>query len=173
MGRYRAPTKPGSFYITPEGEKTLRDELNYLWKEKRPQVTQAVSEAAALGDRSENAEYIYGKKQLREIDRRVRFLRKRLEQLTVVSDKPANQDKIYFGCWVTIELESGVEKRYRLVGPDEFDLTKGYLSIDSPLARKLLGKELDDEFDWQFDGNDELCVITNLEYSDEIPSNQT
>ena len=147
MGRYRPPQKPGSKYITAEGEKALREELNFLWKTKRPQVTQAVSEAAAQGDRSENAEYIYGKKQLREIDSRVRFLRKRLEDMTVVERKPDDESKIFFGAWVTLEDESGHESRYRLVGPDEFDLSKGYLSIDSPLGRLLLKKQVDDEIE--------------------------
>ena len=101
---------PRPRYITPEGERALRDELQYLWKVKRPKVTQAVREAAALGDRSENAEYIYGKKQLREIDRRVRFLSKRLEELTVVDHLPDDRDKVFFGAWVTVEDEEGDEK---------------------------------------------------------------
>ncbi len=145
MGRYRPPRKPGSKYITPEGEKSLKDELHYLWKVKRPEVTQAVSEAAALGDRSENAEYIYGKKQLREIDSRVRFLRKRLEDMVVVSRPPDDTSRVFFGAWVTLEDDDGTEHNYRLVGPDEFDLSKGYLSIDSPLAKSLLKKQVDDE----------------------------
>ena len=164
MGRYRPPQKPGSFYITPEGERTLREELNYLWKVKRPEVTQAVSEAAALGDRSENAEYIYGKKQLREIDRRVRFLTKRLDQLKVVDTKPDDTNKVYFGAWVTLEDSQGSHKRYRLVGPDEFDLEKGYLSIDAPFARRLIGLRLDDEFDWVLDGVQETLAIIDIEY---------
>jgi len=147
MGRYRAPQKPGSKYITPEGEKTLKDELHFLWKIKRPEVTQAVSEAAALGDRSENAEYIYGKKQLREIDSRVRFLRKRLEDMVVVNRPPDKPSHIYFGAWVTLEDDDGKESLFRLVGPDEFDLSKGYLSIDSPLGKALLKKQVDDEIE--------------------------
>ena len=127
-------------YITAEGEQALREELRFLWKEKRPEVTQAVREAAAQGDRSENAEYIYGKKQLREIDRRVRFLTKRLDELTVVDRLPDDRGKVFFGAWVTIENEGGDESTYRLVGPDEFDLSRGYLSIDSPMARALLGQ---------------------------------
>jgi len=145
MGRYRAPTKPSSFYITPEGKKKLQDELNFLWRKKRPQVTRSVSEAAAQGDRSENAEYIYGKKQLREIDARVRFLRKRLEQLTVVDRIPDDQDTIYFGAKVILEDEEGNELRYQIVGPDEFDLKQGKLSMDAPLAKAILGKRIDDE----------------------------
>ena len=136
---------PRPRYITPDGERALRDELQYLWKVKRPEVTQAVREAAALGDRSENAEYIYGKKQLREIDRRVRFLGKRLEELTVVDRLPDDRNKVFFGAWVTVEDENGDEQTYRLGGADEFDLDQGYLSINSPLARALIGKRLDDE----------------------------
>lgn len=147
-------------YITPEGERALKDELTYLWKQKRPEVTQAVREAAALGDRSENAEYIYGKKQLREIDRRVRFLTKRLDELTVVDRLPDDQDRIYFGAWVTVENEAGKRSTYRLVGPDEFDLSRGLLSVDAPLARALLGKRLDDDVLVHTpEGRQELVVI--------------
>ncbi len=131
--------------ITREGYDTLERELRYLWKEERPRVTQQVSEAAAMGDRSENAEYIYGKKRLREIDRRVRFLTKRLEQLQVVYPSVKQQGKVFFGAWVQLEDEVGELKHYRLVGPDEFDLRLNKLSIDSPLARALLGKMRDDE----------------------------
>lgn len=146
MTRYRPPRSAGTALITPEGAQRLRDELHELWNVRRPQVTQAVSEAAAQGDRSENAEYTYGKKQLREIDSRVRFLRKRLEQLEVIEALPADKNKVYFGAWVTLEDESdgtAEPKRYRIVGPDEFDLKAGLISIDSPLARALLGKPLD------------------------------
>ncbi len=160
MPRLRPPRTPSSRYITPEGEQRLRDELDYLWRTKRPQVTQAVSEAAAQGDRSENAEYIYGKKQLREIDRRVRFLRKRLESLTVVDQLPDNRDKIYFGAWLLLEDEAGKEFHYRIVGPDEFDLKKGWISMDAPLARALLGKALDDEVDVRTpEGFDQYLVV--------------
>jgi transcription elongation factor GreB len=164
MGRYRPPQKPGSKYITPEGEANLREELHFLWKIKRPQVTQAVSEAAAQGDRSENAEYIYGKKQLREIDSRVRFLRKRLEDMVVVTRQPDDISKIFFGAWATLENEEGNETRYRLVGPDEFDLSKGYLSIDSPLGRCLLKKQVDDEIELSTPEGITYYVITNIEY---------
>ncbi len=156
-------------YITAEGEKALRDELRFLWKEKRPEVTQAVREAAALGDRSENAEYIYGKKQLREIDRRVRFLSKRLDELTVVDRLPDDREKIFFGAWVTIENEEGEEHTYRLVGPDEFDLSKGYLSIDAPLARSLLGRRVDDEVSVKTPEGWNHVVITAIHY-DPLPS---
>lgn len=151
-------------YITPQGEQALREELRYLWKEKRPEVTQAVREAAALGDRSENAEYIYGKKQLREIDRRVRFLSKRLDELTVVDRLPDDRNKVFFGAWVTIEHEDGREQNYRLVGPDEFDLTRGYLSVDSPMARALIGKRLDDEVSVRTPDGWQAVVITAIRY---------
>ena len=146
MSRYRPPRAHGARYITAEGARSLREELQYLWTVKRPEVTRAVSEAAALGDRSENAEYIYGKKQLREIDRRVRFLTRRLEELQVVDRPPEDRSRVFFGAWVRIESESGEEQqRWHLVGPDEFDLAKRRLSIDSPLARALLGKRVEDE----------------------------
>jgi transcription elongation factor GreB len=145
MSRYRPPQPPSAKYITAEGEKMLKEELHQLWKVERPVVTQSVSDAAALGDRSENAEYIYGKKRLREIDRRVRYLRRRLEEMTVVSEPPTNQDKIYFGASVTLEDESGNTLKYRIVGPDELDPQKGHISIDAPLGRALLGKGVDTE----------------------------
>jgi transcription elongation factor GreB len=149
VSRYRPPVRPGSQYITPEGAARLRSELDRLWLEERPRVTQAVSEAAAQGDRSENAEYTYGKKRLHEIDRRVRFLRKRLEGMTVVD--PAAQlgrrdaARVYFGAWVRLLHADGELRWYRVVGPDEFDMAEDYLSMDSPLGRSLLGKRLDDE----------------------------
>ncbi|MEQ8185025.1 transcription elongation factor GreB [Marinobacter salarius] len=156
-------------YITAEGEQALREELRFLWKEKRPEVTQAVREAAAQGDRSENAEYIYGKKQLREIDRRVRFLTKRLDELTVVDRLPDDRGKVFFGAWVTIENEGGDESTYRLVGPDEFDLSRGYLSIDSPMARALLGKRIDDEVGVRTPDGWNHVVITSIHYEPLTP----
>ncbi|MBE0364281.1 transcription elongation factor GreB [Pseudoalteromonas ulvae UL12] len=119
-----------------------------MWKEERPRITKSVSEAAALGDRSENAEYIYGKRRLREIDRRVRFLNKRLEELQVVYPSPQQEGKAYFGAFVTVEKDAEEEIEYQLVGPDEFDLRQGKLSIDSPFARAILGKKVDDEFEF-------------------------
>lgn len=136
-----------SNYITAAGEKQLRDEMKYLWKEKRPAVTKAVQEAAAMGDRSENAEYIYGKKQLREIDRRLRYLDKRLEAVTVVYDAPQNQNAVFFAAWVELIDDEGKKYEYRIVGPDEIDIDKGYISINSPMARALLKKQLDDEIE--------------------------
>ena len=134
-----------SNYITRQGWNVLDRELKFLWKEERPQVTQAVSDAAALGDRSENAEYIYGKRRLREIDRRVRFLTKRLEVLQIVDYSPKQEGKVFFGACVELENEDGDIKQYRIVGCDEFDPAKNWISIDSPVARALIGKEEDDE----------------------------
>lgn len=164
MSRYRPPRTAGTPLITPEGEARLRAELHELWHVRRPQVTQAVSEAAALGDRSENAEYIYGKKMLREIDSRVRFLTKRLENLKVVATPPSDPQKVYFGAWVTLEDEAGVESRYRIVGPDELDLKQGLISIDSPLARALVGKALDAEVRVQTPGGEQELYITAIDY---------
>jgi transcription elongation factor GreB len=134
-----------SNYITPEGIARLREELRYLWNVDRPNVTRMVSAAAAEGDRSENAEYIYGKKRLREIDRRVRFLVKRIEALTVVEPRADAPDRIYFGAWVKLENPDGDEVVYRIVGPDEFDPKQGWISVDSPMAKALLGKSEGDE----------------------------
>jgi transcription elongation factor GreB len=145
MTRYRKPQPPGSKYITPEGARRLRAELDDLWRVQRPQVTRAVSEAAAQGDRSENAEYIYGKKQLREIDRRVRFLRKRLDGIVVVDRPPDDPDRIFFGAWVQLVDDEGAERELRIVGPDEIDPARGYVSMDSPLARALMGRRRDEE----------------------------
>lgn len=145
MSRYRPPQTPGSRFITPAGHARLKAELDQLWRIERPQVTQAVSEAAAQGDRSENAEYTYGKRRLREIDRRVRFLRQRLEGMVVVERPPADPERVYFGAWVVVEGEDGRELRVRIVGPDEFDAAPGFISMDAPLARALLGKRLGDD----------------------------
>lgn len=134
-----------SNYITREGWDRLDQELKYLWKDERPRITRSVSEAAAQGDRSENAEYIYGKKRLREIDRRVRFLVKRTEDLTIVYYDPKQEGKVFFGAWVTLINEDDQEVTYRVVGPDEWNSKTGEISVDSPMARALIGKEVDDE----------------------------
>tara|TARA_R110001583_G_scaffold23129_1_gene85914 strand:- start:202 stop:702 length:501 start_codon:yes stop_codon:yes gene_type:complete len=147
MARYRPATTPSSRYITAEGEQRLIKELKYLWKVKRPEVTESVREAAAQGDRSENAEYIYGKKQLREIDRRVRYLSKRLEDMTVVDRPPTDTSKIFFGAWITLQGEDSSLRRLRIVGPDELDSNSSYISIDAPMARALLKKEIGDEIE--------------------------
>jgi transcription elongation factor GreB len=127
-------------------------------------VTQAVSEAAAQGDRSENAEYTYGKKRLREIDSRVRFLRKRLDGMVVVDQPPTDRQRVFFGAWVTLEDDAGAESRRRIVGPDEFDMDPGYVSMDAPLARALLGKRLDDEVTVQTPGGVRTYVVTAIDY---------
>lgn len=164
MGRYRPPRKAGSNYITADGKRRLQEEFNYLWREKRPRVTQAVAEAAAQGDRSENAEYIYGKKQLREIDSRIRFLSKRLENLKVVDRLPADRDAVFFGAWVTIENERGDRHEYRIVGPDEFDMAQAYISVDSPIARALLKKRTGDELTVQTPSGDDWYEIIAVRY---------
>jgi len=165
MSRYRPPAKPMSAYITPEGEMALKDELHFLWKVERPQVTQQVSDAAALGDRSENAEYIYGKKRLREIDRRVRYLRKRLEVLKVVNQLPTDTSKVYFGAWVELYRDDGATVRYRLVGPDEIDPAKHYISIDSVLGKALLGKHLNDELSIETPSGEHRYEIVSVDYA--------
>jgi transcription elongation factor GreB len=132
-------------YITPEGAARLRAELDHLWRVERPKVTQAVADAAALGDRSENAEYLYGKKRLREIDRRVRFLRRRLDVLTVVDRPPADRSRVFFGAWVRVEAARGRRRIFRIVGPDEADHAPRYISVNAPVAKALLGKAEDDE----------------------------
>ncbi|MBI5461802.1 MAG: transcription elongation factor GreB [Gammaproteobacteria bacterium] len=144
MSRYRPPQPKASPYITPAGYQQLQDELNALWK-RRAEVTQALSAAAAEGDRSENAEYIYRKKELREIDRRIRYLQKRLPDLQVVGQLPSDLNRVFFGAWVGLEDGDGKTYEYRIVGPDEFDPKQGWISMDSPLARALLKRTLDDE----------------------------
>jgi transcription elongation factor GreB len=134
----------GSAYITAEGFRALQEELQHLWKVERPKVTHEVAVAAAQGDRSENAEYIYGKKRLREIDRRIRFLTKRIDALTIVTHDKQQEGRVFFGAWVTVEDEEGTPSTYRLVGSDEIDLAKNVISVESPLARALLGKRVGD-----------------------------
>jgi len=142
--RARPPQPARSRHITPEGAKKLRAELDQLWTVERPRVTQEVADAAAQGDRSENAEYIYGKRRLREIDRRVRFLSKRLDEVTVVSEPPSHPDRVFFGAYVTVEDDAGDQRTYRIVGGDESDVDKGWISIDAPMARACLGKRCDE-----------------------------
>ena len=156
--------RPGSKYATPEGARRLRVELDELWRIERPAVTRAVAEAAAMGDRSENAEYVYGKRRLREIDRRVRFLRGRLDGLIVVSEPPSDRGRVFFGAWVDVEDDSGAIRRHRIVGPDEFDREPGYVSMDSPLGRALLGKRVGDEVEVRLPGGAQVLSITAIEY---------
>lgn len=144
MSRYRPPRSRAAAVITPAGHRLLADELKLLWKVKRPELTRRVAEAAALGDRSENAEYTYGKKALREIDARIRYLSKRLDELVVVDRVPPDRSRVYFGAWVTVEDDAGDSHRYRIVGPDEFDRDSDFISIDSPMAKALLKKQRGD-----------------------------
>jgi transcription elongation factor GreB len=164
MARFRAAETPASKYITREGDVRLRTELDELWRRERPRVTQAVAEAAAQGDRSENAEYIYGKRRLREIDRRVRFLRQRLEGMVVVEQAPSDSGRVFFGAWVTLSSESEVLGRYRIVGPDEFDRAPNYISMDSPLGRALMRKALHDKLTVELPGGARSFVITRIQY---------
>jgi transcription elongation factor GreB len=165
MGRYRPPQAAGSKYITPEGKQRLEQELDQLWRQRRPEVTRALSAAAAEGDRSENAEYIYRKKELREIDSRVRFLRKRLEGIIVVDRIPENCDRVYFGAWVRVQDIDGRVSVYRVVGPDEIDPHLGYISMDSPMGKALLGKSLDDEFSLELPGGPTEFLIIAISYT--------
>lgn len=144
MGRWRPPPERSSPYITRHGHDRLERELDELWKQRRD-VVAALSAAAAEGDRSENAEYIYRKKQLREMDRRIRYLQKRLPALQVVDRHPVGSEQIFFGAWVTLEDCDGNEVTYRIVGPDEIDPGQGWISMDSPMARALMKKRIDDE----------------------------
>ncbi|MEW6444437.1 MAG: transcription elongation factor GreB [Pseudomonadota bacterium] len=154
----------GSKYITPEGHQRLSEELDELWRVQRPKVVQAVSEAAALGDRSENAEYIYGKKMLREIDRRVRFLRKRLDGMVVVSETPSDTSRVFFGAWVSLEDDDGVELEIRIVGPDEFDPKRNWISLDSPMARALMRRAKGEEITVRLPGGERGYCIVDVRY---------
>lgn len=131
-------------HITPGGFATLQAELQHIWRDKRPAVVRALADAAAEGDRSENAEYVYRKKELREIDRRLRYLTKRMDELQVVDGRPDDPERVFFGAWVTVLDEAGTEREYRIVGSDEVDSAKGWISLDSPMARGLRGKAVDD-----------------------------
>ena len=145
MGRYRAPQPPTTPYITPQGYEALQAELKQLWV-RRTDVAKHLKAAAAEGDRSENAEYIYRKKELREIDYRIRYLQKRIPVLKTVATTPDNPEQVFFGAWVTLENDKGETFYYRVVGPDEIDSSKGYISIDSPMSKALLKKHQDDDF---------------------------
>jgi transcription elongation factor GreB len=162
MGRYRAPPE-SSPYITPEGQRTLGSELKALWV-RRADVTRALTAAAAEGDRSENAEYIYRKKELREIDRRIRYLQQRLPDLKVVREPPSDRSRVFFGVEVTLENDRGERVRYRIVGADEFDPALGWISIDSPMARALLGKGLDEEVSVATPGGTASYIVVEISY---------
>ena len=166
MSRYRAPREKSTPFITPAGQRELADELKHLWKVKRPEVTRKVSEAAAQGDRSENAEYIYGKKALREIDSRIQFLAKRLDELVVVDRVPPDRSRVYFGAWVTLEDDQGKQQRYRIVGPDEFDREPGFISVDSPVAKALLKKSRGDDIEVKRPDGVAHYLITQIAYDE-------
>ena len=168
MSRWRPPSEASTAIITRAGFERLRAELQHLWREKRPEVVRALAAAAAEGDRSENAEYIYRKKQLGEIDRRVRYLSKRLESLKVVDSAPSDPSAVFFGAWIDLEREdTGESLRYRIVGPDETDAARGHISIDSPLARAALRKRVDDEFEAQLPTGPVRFAIVSVAYGEE------
>ena len=152
-------------YLTGEGAARLRDELRQLWKVERPQVTHAVQQAAKNGDRSENGDYIYGKRRLREIDRRVRYLDIRLQLATVVERPPRDTSRIYFGAWVTLQDQHSAERTVRIVGSDEIDTAQQWISIDSPVARALIGKAVDDEISVATPGGTAHWAVVAIRYS--------
>ena len=165
MGRWRPPAEKSTALVTPEGHARLKAELDELWRVKRPEVVKALAAAAAEGDRSENAEYTYRKKQLGEIDRRVRYLGKRLETLRVVDTAPSDPQAVFFGARVEVEnAATGETARYRIVGPDEIDAKLGWISIDSPLARAMLRKRIDDEFEAQLPAGTARYAIIDVRY---------
>ncbi|WP_337052217.1 transcription elongation factor GreB [Pseudoxanthomonas sp. USHLN014] len=165
MSRWRPPAEKSTALITPEGHARLKAELDELWRVRRPEVVKALAAAAAEGDRSENAEYTYRKKQLGEIDRRVRYLSKRLEALRVVDTRPSDPQAVFFGARIEVEhVATGETARYRIVGPDETDAALGHISIDSPLARAMLKKRMDDEFEAQLPGGMQRYVIVDVDY---------
>jgi transcription elongation factor GreB len=164
VSRYRAPQPKSSPHITREGYDRLKAEYDQLWNVRRPEVVRALAAAAAEGDRSENAEYIYRKKELREIDRRVRYLQKRLPDLKVVDTKPADAKRVFFGAIVEIADDKGESKTYRIVGADETDASKGGISIDSPLARALLKHAEGDVVTVQLPGGEAEIEIVKVKY---------
>jgi transcription elongation factor GreB len=164
MSRWRAPQAASTAIITEEGHRKLKAELDHLWRTLRPDVVKALSAAAAEGDRSENAEYIYRKKQLGEIDRRVRYLTKRLRDLKIAPAAPTDPSAIFFGAWFEVEEDDGATRIHRIVGPDETDASKGWISIDSPFARAALKKRADDEFEAELPGGRKRFVITRVRY---------
>lgn len=167
MGRWRPPPEKSTALITPEGHARLKAELDDLWRVQRPEVVKALAAAAAEGDRSENAEYSYRKKQLGGIDRRVRYLSKRLQSLRVVDTVPSDPEAVFFGATVELEdQDSGETARYRIVGPDETDARLGWISIDSPLARAMLKKRIDDEFQARLPAGTVTFVVVDVSYRD-------
>ena len=165
MGRWRPPAEHSTALITRDGHARLKAELDELWRVTRPEVVKALAAAAAEGDRSENAEYTYRKKQLGEIDRRVRYLSKRLPSLKVIETAPTDPGAVFFGAQVQVEDALGGDPQcYRIVGPDETDAKRGWISIDSPMARAMLKKRLDDEFEAQLPDGLQRFVIVDVRY---------
>ncbi len=162
MGRWRPPAPKSSPYITAPGFAALQAELDGLWLRRR-EVVRALADAAAEGDRSENAEYIYRKKELAGIDRRIRYLQKRLPALTIVREF-ANSDAVFFGATVEVEDENGESERYRIVGPDEADAASAAISIDSALARALLGKQVGDEIKLDIPERERTLIVRSVGY---------
>jgi transcription elongation factor GreB len=165
MSRRRTERPPRSALITPEGLRSLQQEYDRLWKHERPRVTREVAAAAALGDRSENAEYIYGKKRLREIDGRLEFLTRRMNELRVIEPTGEGDGRVVFGAWVRLADESGIEAEYRIVGPDELDVDAGRISVDSPVGRALLGRREGDEVVVQRPKGDAVFEVLEVRYS--------
>jgi len=165
VSRYKAPQAKSSPYITPEGYARLKGEYHQLFSVRRPEVVRALSAAAAEGDRSENAEYIYRKKELREIDRRVRYLQKRIPDLKVVDTKPADARRVFFGAWIELADDKGEMKTYRIVGPDETDAARGLISVDSPLARALLKRAEGEVVAARLPGGETEIEIVSVRYS--------
>ncbi len=163
MGRWRSPQEKSSPYITPEGFIELEEELKAIWIRRR-NVVKALSAAAAEGDRSENAEYIYRKKELRDIDRRIHYLQKRLPDLKIVPPREVNDDYIFFGAWIVLETENEEVVTYRIVGPDEFDPAKSSISLDSPLAKALLKRTIDDEVTIRTERGEVSYIVLEVHY---------
>lgn len=166
MSRWRPAAPKSSPYITPEGQARLKAEFEHLWRSRRPEVVRALAAAAAEGDRSENAEYQYRKKELREIDRRLQYLTARLEVVKVVARLPDDRDKVYFGAWVSVIDARGEERTWRLVGADEVEAPRGWISVDAPLARALLGRRVGEAVVAKLPGGDEVLEVVDVRYED-------
>jgi len=165
MSRWRPPSPGSTAIVTREGFERLKAELDHLWHVLRPEVVKALAAAAAEGDRSENAEYTYRKKQLGEIDRRVRYLSKRIPSLKVAEGMPGDRQAVFFGARIELEnIATGEIHRYRIVGPDETDAKRGWISIDSPLARAVLKKRVDDEFSAELPGGTTQFAVLAVDY---------
>ena len=169
MGRWRPPVPASTAIITRDGHARLKAELDELWLRVRPEVVRALTAAAAEGDRSENAEYTYRKKQLGEIDRRVRYLSKRLPHLKIAEGAPGDRGAVYFGAWIRLEDEHGDVHRHRIVGPDETDARRGWISVDSPLARAVLKKRAGDEFEAELPGGRRRFSVLAVRYDGPEP----